>query len=115
MLVQVVIPNQIFLLTRWAGNAWDRFKNKTNLIKKSAKRMGLWNCRCGCENHLIKVRKIQYEPPKEEDPKMEPLTKKQANNLYVLDKERRKEERLLKRAKRRQKQREKQSNRRNRS
>ena len=65
--------------------------------------MGLWNCRCGCENHLIKVRKIQYEPPKEEDPKMEPLTKKQANNLYVLDKERRKEERMLKKIKRKRK------------
>ena len=69
------------LLTCWAGNSWERFKNKTSLIKKSAKRMCLWNCRCGCKNHLIKVRKIQYEPPKEDDPKIEPLTQKQASQF----------------------------------
>ena len=88
------------LITRWAGEAWDKLKTETDLIERCAKNVGLFNCRCGCENYLLKVRQILYDPPKETDPKMEPLTKQQAQRLFKLDKQRRHEEREKKRLQR---------------
>jgi len=85
------------LITRWAGEAWDKLKSESEIIERCAKSVGLYNCRCGCENHLIKVRHILYDPPKENDPKMEPLTKEQARRLFKLDKQTRQEERQQKR------------------
>ena len=70
--------------TRWAGQAWENLINRDGYIEKMAKHVGYCNCICGCENHLIKLfHGFDYEPPKKEDPKMEPLTKEQIENLML--------------------------------
>ena len=52
------------LMCIYAKKAWDITKQKSGLIKKVAKRMGFYNCRCGCENHLVRVgRVVDYKVP----------------------------------------------------
>ena len=66
--------------------------------------MGIWNCRCGCENHLIRVSNMIYEPPIRGDPKMKPLSKDEALRLSIADRTARKEmanERKLERQRKR--------------
>jgi len=51
-------------------------------LLKSAQRVGFANCRCGCENHLIKVGKIHtYKVGTKTDPVLKELTDEDAHIL----------------------------------
>ena len=46
------------LMVDYASKAWTKTKQNSALIQKCAKRMGFFNCRCGCENDKVNVGRI---------------------------------------------------------
>ena len=51
---------------------------KDSLILLYAKQVGFVNCRCGCENHLLKIcDHIDFELGEPEDPLYEELSKEE--------------------------------------
>ena len=69
-------------ITHWTMIAWNKTKQKSKQLLKSAQRVGFANCRCECENHLIKVGKIHtYKVGKKTDPVLKELTDEDAQIL----------------------------------
>ena len=67
---------------------------------KAAQRVGFANCRCGCENHLIRVGKtLSYNVGQQNDPIMKKLSKTDAIALAAADKLERAERRRASRKK----------------
>ena len=63
------------LMVIYGKKAWDKTKVKAGLFKKIGKRMGFYNCRCGCENHLVKVgRLLDYSVPAYGTPKVQAMS-----------------------------------------
>lgn len=74
------------LLTQYASEAWVALKNESKMIFKCAQRVGYANCRCGCENHKIRVGNIvDYDVPKLGTPKMKQLTREKAKQMALIN------------------------------
>ena len=81
-------------ITFWVMKAWEITRQKRSKFLNSARKVGLANCRCGCENHYIQVGKLTtYRVGKQTDPPLAPLSKDAAAALAAASKRERAERR----------------------
>ena len=79
---------------------------KDSLILLCAKQVGFANCRCGCENHLLKIcDHIDFELGEPEDPLYEELSKEEIQQIVKAMRYERKIKKIRDRRKRRKKKR----------
>ena len=79
-------------LTHWLMKAREITRQKRSKFLNSARKVGLANCRCGCENHYIRVGKLtSYRVGKQTDPPLAPLTKEAAVAMAAASKRERAE------------------------
>jgi len=89
------------LMCIYAQKAWEKTKVKHNLFKKIAKRMGFFNCRCGCENHFVNVgRLVDYKVPVYGSFRVKAMTLKQCLEANLENQEKRRAIKLEKRRQR---------------
>lgn len=70
------------LLTWWTWQSWEKISVKDSLILLCAKQVGFANCRCGCENHLLKIcDHIEFELGAPEDPLYDKLSKEEIQEI----------------------------------
>jgi len=92
------------MYTRWLAEAWGKFCEDQKFILQCAREVGYANCRCGCENHYMKLDRIsKYVPPSKSDPRMEALSKEEAKTMALAERLMRKEVRRQERIKRKKK------------
>ena len=69
-------------ITHWVMQAWEETRKKSDQLLKTARKVGLANCRCGCENHYVLVGKIPtYKVGKQSDPLMDALSEQDCTKL----------------------------------
>ena len=87
-------------ITHWVMQVLEQTRKKSVQLLKTARKVGLANCRCGCENHYISVGKIStYTVGKQNDPLMNPLSEEDAQNLVAAEKAERARVRRARRSK----------------
>ena len=91
------------LMTHWVMESWEEFCSRfpTQLFK-TAQRVGFANCRCGCENDLIRIGKINNFKLGELGDPITEYTPEMAKNMADMEKLERFKKRQEKRKKRRE-------------
>ena len=70
------------MLTFWVWQSWEKLSVRSSLILTCAKQVGFANCRCGCENGLLKLCDlIDFELGAPDDPLYEDLTDEEIKNI----------------------------------
>ena len=70
------------LLTWWTWASWEKISVKNSLILLCSKQIGFANCRCGCENSLLKIcDSIDFDLGGPDDPLYEELSKEEIQTL----------------------------------
>ena len=72
------------MLTFWVWQSWEKLSVRSSLILTCAKQVGFANCRCGCENGLLKLCDlIDFELGAPDDPLYEDLTDEEIKNIVL--------------------------------